>query len=309
MTIKRLATFFSTLLVLIGITAQAQTKEMDPSVSKPQNALLWEISGKGLSKPSYLYGTIHMIPKADFFLTDATKKALGESQKVIFEINMKDMQNPMMLIGIMSKAMMPRGQKLRDLISKEDYALVKARFDEIGMPLPMLESIKPMFLSAMIEGGGDNPSDTTGKGATTMAYEVEIMKIAEKDKKEMGGLETMEFQMGIFDSIPLKAQAEMLVKSIKSVNKGDSEFKAMVDMYKSQDIEAMAGTMKGGEENEMAKYEGILLTNRNKNWIPLIAKNSAGKSIFYAVGAGHLGGEMGVINLLRKEGFTVKALK
>jgi uncharacterized protein len=307
MTIKRLATFFSTLLVLIGITAQAQTKEMDPSVSKPQNALLWEISGKGLSKPSYLYGTIHMIPKADFFLTDATKKALGESQKVMFEINMKDMQNPMMLIGIMSKAMMPRGQKLRDLISKEDYALVKARFEEVGMPLPMLEAIKPMFLSAMIDGGG-NPSDTTGKGGTT-AYEVEIMKIAEKDKKEMGGLETMEFQMGIFDSIPLKAQAEMLVKSIKSVNKGDSEFKAMVEMYKSQDIEAMAGTMKGGEENEMSKYEGILLTNRNKNWIPLIAKNSAGKSIFYAVGAGHLGGEMGVINLLRKEGFTVKALK
>jgi uncharacterized protein len=307
MTIKRLATLFSTLLVLIGFTTQAQTKETTPSVFTPQNALLWEITGKGLTKPSYLYGTIHMIPKADFFLTDATKKALGESQKVMFEINMKDMQNPMMLIGIMTKAMMPRGQKLRDLISKEDYALVKARFEEIGMPLPMLEMIKPMFLSAMVDGG-DNPMDTTAKSATT-AYEMEIMKIAEKDKKEMGGLETMEFQMGIFDSIPLKTQAEMLVKSIKSVNHGDSEFKAMVEMYKSQDIEAMAGTMKASDDNELSKYEGILLTSRNKNWIPLIAKNSAGKSTFYAVGAGHLGGEMGVVNLLRKEGFTLKALK
>jgi uncharacterized protein len=307
MTIKRLATLFSTLLVLIGFTTQAQTKETTPSVFTPQNALLWEITGKGLTKPSYLYGTIHMIPKSDFFLTDATKKALGESQKVMFEINMKDMQNPMMLIGIMTKAMMPRGQKLRDLISKEDYALVKARFEEIGMPLPMLEMIKPMFLSAMVDGG-DNPMDTTAKSATT-AYEMEIMKIAEKDKKEMGGLETMEFQMGIFDSIPLKTQAEMLVKSIKSVNHGDSEFKAMVEMYKSQDIEAMAGTMKASDDNELSKYEGILLTSRNKNWVPLIAKNSAGKSTFYAVGAGHLGGEMGVVNLLRKEGFTLRALK
>jgi uncharacterized protein len=307
MTIKRLATFFSTLLVLIGFTVQAQTKEKDPSVSAPQNSLLWEITGKGLTKPSYLYGTIHMIPKADFFLTDATKKALGESQKVMFEINMKDMQNPMMLFSIMSKAMMPRGTKLRDLISADDYALVKKRFEEIGLPLPMLETIKPMFLSAMVDGG-DNPMDTTSKSATT-AYEMEIMKIAEKDKKEMGGLETMEFQMGIFDSIPYKTQAEMLVKSIKSVNKGDSEFKTMVEMYKSQDIESMAGTMKASDENELSKYEGILLTSRNKNWIPLIAKNSAGKSTFYAVGAGHLGGEMGVVNLLRKEGFTLKPLK
>jgi uncharacterized protein len=306
MTIKRLSTFLSTLLVLIGFTVKAQTKET-PSVSTAQNALLWEITGKGLTKPSYIYGTIHLIPKSDFFLTDATKKALSESQKVMFEINMKDMQNPMLILSIMSKAMMPRGQKLRDLISKEDYALVKTRFDEIGMPLPMLESIKPMFLSAMVEGGG-NPMDTSGKEATT-AYEMEIMKIADKDKKEMGGLETMEFQMGIFDSIPLKTQAEMLVKSIKSVNNGDSEFKAMVEMYKNQDIESMAGTMKSGEENELSKYEGVLLTSRNKNWIPLIVKNSAGKSTFYAVGAGHLGGELGVVNLLRKEGFTLRPLK
>ena len=308
MTIKRLATFFSTLLVLIGFTAQAQSKET-PSVQKRENALLWEITGKGLTKPSYLYGTIHLIPKTDFFLTDATKKALNESQKVVFEINMKDMQNPMMLFGIMSKAMMPRGQKLRDLISAEDYALVKKRFETIGLPLPMLETIKPMFLSAMVEGG-DNPMDTTGKSETT-AYEIEIMKIAEQGKKEMGGLETMEFQMGIFDSIPLKTQAEMLVKSIKSVNDGASEFKAMVEMYKNQDIEAMAGTMKSetSGENDLGKYESILLTTRNKNWIPLIVKNSAAKSTFYAVGAGHLGGEMGVVNLLRKEGFTVKALK
>lgn len=308
MTIKQLANFFSALLVLVGFTVQAQTKETPPSVSTPQNALLWEITGKGLTKPSYIYGTIHMIPKADFFLTDATKKALGESQKVMFEINMKDMQNPMMLIGIMTKAVMPRGQKLRDLISAEDYALVKARFEQIGMPLPMLEMIKPMFLSAMVDGGGENPMDTTAKSGTT-AYEMEIMKIAEKDKKEMGGLETMEFQMGIFDSIPLKTQAEMLVKSIKSVNHGDSDFKTMVEMYKSQDIEAMAGTMKASDDNELSKYEKILLSNRNKNWVPLIAKNSAGKSTFYAVGAGHLGGEMGVVNLLRKEGFTLKALK
>ena len=305
--IKCLSSFFFNFLILIGISVETSA-QTTPSVSAKENALLWEITGHGLKKPSYLYGTIHMIPKADFFLTDATKQAIASSDKVVFEIDMKEMSNPMMLFSIMSKAMMPRGQRLRDLISAEDYALVKIRFDSLGLPLPMLETVKPMFLSAMVDGG-DNPMDTTSKSANT-AYEVEIMRIAEKQKKEMGGLETLAFQMSIFDSIPYKTQAEMLVKAIKSVNKGDSEFRTMIDMYKNQDIESMAQSIKSDENGgELSHFENILLTKRNISWIPLIAKMSALKPTLYAVGAGHLGGEKGVINLLRKEGFTVRPLK
>ena len=102
----------------------------------------------------------------------------------------------------------------------------------------------------------------------------------------------------------------MLVKAIKSVNKGDSEFRTMIDMYKNQDIESMAQSIKSDESgSDLSYFENILLTKRNISWIPLIAKMSALKPTLYAVGAGHLGGEKGVINLLRKEGFTVRPLK
>ncbi|MBL7815510.1 MAG: TraB/GumN family protein [Saprospiraceae bacterium] len=300
-----------------SLTAQQaeSTATSIPSVSADKKALLWEITGKDLSKPSYLYGTIHMIPKKDFFLSDAAKKAIDSCKRVTFEINMKDMNNPMALVGVFMKAMMNDGSRLKDLVSKEDYKLVKNHFDSLGLPMAMLERVKPMFLSVMVDGGGAqmNPFDTTATESANVSYEFEIMRIAEKQKKEFAGLETMEFQMSIFDSIPYKAQAEMLVKSVKSGGKGgDNEFAKMVEMYKEQDIEAMAKMLNPSDSSDtegLGQYETMLVTTRNLNWIPLMGKSMAKRSTFFAVGAGHLGGEKGVVNLLRKEGYTLRPLK
>ena len=301
---------FSLILLTAFLSCAKQTTT--PSVSATKNALLWEITGKGLKKPSYIYGTIHMIPKADFFLTDAARKAIAESQKVTFEINMEDMTNPMKLIGVASKIMMPKGTRLRDLVSADDYKLIKNRLDSLGLPLQMVEMIKPMFLSSMVEAGGkQNLLDPSAAAESSItAYETEIMAIAQKQKKKIDGLETMAFQMGLFDSIPYKVQAEMLVKAVKSKDNGDDEFKAMVETYKRQDIEAMSAMMKSGDGNngELSNYESLLVTKRNLNWIPLMGQMMNAQPTFFAVGAGHLGGEKGVVNLLRKDGFTVRPL-
>ena len=173
--IKYLALSLFVVLFLSHQNLTAQIAEMtatSPSVSEAEKSLLWEISGKDLTKPSYLYGTIHMIPKQDFFLTEETKKAIAASQKVTFEINMKEMNNPMALIGVFMKAMMPNGTRLRDLLSADDYQLVKNRFDSIGMPITMLERVKPMFLSALTESDGAqfNPMDTSATDQKTVSY-------------------------------------------------------------------------------------------------------------------------------------------
>jgi uncharacterized protein len=276
--------------------------------SNNAKSLLWEISGKDLKKPSYLYGTIHIIPKADYFITPATQKAFDASQNVTFEINMKEMNNPMALMGIMGKAMMADGQKLKDLIKEEDYKLVQRKFDTLGLPLKMLERMKPMFLSVMMGTDGEKISLENNPANKSTSYEMEFMQMGEKQKKDFGGLETIEFQMGIFDSIPYKVQAEMLVKTIKSGGSGDADLKKMVDMYKKQDIDAMSKMLSSGEESDLAGYEKMLVINRNRNWIPLMAKSMRDKTTFFAVGAGHLGGNLGVVNLLRKEGYNLKAL-
>jgi uncharacterized protein len=313
--IKKLAFAIAalTFLFLSACKTKVPQQTASPAVGtqeKSDNAksLLWEISGKDLKKPSYLYGTIHIIPKQDFFLSDATKKAFEASQKVTFEINMQEMNNPMALMGIMGKAMMPNGKKLKDLIKEDDYKLVQRKFDSLGLPLKMLERIKPMFLSVMMGTDGEKISMEDNAANKSTSYEMEFMKMGETQKKDFGGLETIEFQMGIFDSIPYEAQAEMLVKTIKSGGAGDTDLKKMVAMYKNQDIDAMSKMLGSGEESDLAGYEKMLVINRNRNWIPLMAKSMREKQTFFAVGAGHLGGNLGVVNLLRKDGYTVKAL-
>ena len=275
------------------------------AASTTAKSLLWEISGKDLQKPSYLYGTIHMIGKEDFFLPDSTESTFARSEKVVFEINMQEMSDLSVIFTLIGKIMMDGNTTLSDLLSEEDYKFVRKRFEEMGLPFMMFERMKPMIMASfasgdMAEGGGL-------QSGSVVSYEMEFMKMAEKQKKEMAGLETIDFQMSMFDSIPYKAQAEMLVQSLKAEDTGDDQFKEMVDLYRNQDIEGMQ-TMFEEDEGGIAQYEEVLLIRRNENWIPLMAEMMKTQSVFFAVGAGHLGGNKGVINLLEEAGYQLKPL-
>ncbi|MEM6964323.1 MAG: TraB/GumN family protein [Bacteroidota bacterium] len=269
-----------------------------------ENALLWKVTGNELQTPSYVFGTIHMIGKDDFFLTDDMRKAFGETDKVVFEINMEEMNDMSILFKLMGKITMEGGKSLKDLVSAEDYKLVEKHFNDMGLPLMFLEKIKPLFLSTFASGDMA-PGDF--QSGDLKSYEMEFMEMAQKDKKEMGGLETIEFQLSMFDSIPYEAQAEMLVDAIKGSGEGEDQFKQMVEMYKRQDIPNLYKMIEGDTEG-VAEFEDLLLVGRNKNWIPIMAEMMKGKSTFFAVGAGHLGGENGVIALLRKKGYQVTAV-
>lgn len=271
-----------------------------------EKSLLWEINGKELKKPSYLYGTIHMIGKEDFFLTDETLASFDQAEQVVFEIDMEEMSNIFAQFSLLMDLFMDGGQTLRDLVSEEDYKLVQAHFDEMGLPLMLLERIKPLFLSVFASGDIDQEGFASGE---VVSYEMEFMEMAREKKKNTGGLETIEFQMSLFDSIPYKAQAEMLVESIKAEEGEGSgmDFKSLVEIYKSQDLEAMQ-TSVDDTEGMTSQFETMLLSNRNENWIPIMAKMMQKKSCFFAVGAAHLGGDNGVIQLLRKEGYTLRPL-
>lgn len=280
----------------------AQVKEQ--TFAANENSLLWQVTGKELKEPSYVFGTIHMIGKNDFFLTDAMTKAFGESDRVVFEINMEEMNDFSVLFTLMGKIRMKDGKTLSDLISEEDYKMVDKHFSEMGLPLSFLETIKPLFLSTFASGDVAPGDMESGK---LKSYEMEFMEMAKTAKKEMDGLETIEFQLSMFDSIPYKAQADMLVDAIKNAGEGDDQFKQMVDLYKQQDLLGLQKMIEGDTEG-VGEFEDILLAGRNRNWIPLMDGMMKTKKTFFAVGAGHLGGEQGVIALLRKEGYTVKAV-
>ena len=161
-----------------------------------------------------------------------------------------------------------------------------------------------MFLT-VFASGDMSPGDL--QNGDIKSYEMEFMKIAENSGKTIGGLETIDYQISIFDSIPYMDQANMLVESIKSTDVGDDQMKELVDLYIGQDIAGLYKIMQGDEN--ISEYEDVLLFKRNANWIPIMNQNMASNRSFFAVGAGHLGGAKGVINLLRQEGYSVKPFK
>jgi uncharacterized protein YbaP (TraB family) len=276
---------------------------MAPAPTELEDALLWKISKKGMQHDSYLYGTIHIINSEDYFLPKGTLSAMDASSKMMFEIDMTEMSDPAKQMGMLNKAFMSDGKTLGDLLSDEDYAIVEAHFKDQGLPLFMLERIKPMFLSVFAMGG--DGIDMGGlQDGSIKSYEMEFMEIAQQQDKPVGGLETIDYQISVFDSIPYDEQAKMLVEMIQESDSGSEQFDDMVKMYRSQDINTMAGSLQD-EKSGMGDYEDILLRKRNENWIPVMGKEMAAQPTFFAVGAAHLGGRYGVIPLLRQAGYSL----
>lgn len=290
------------LVPVVGCKTAQQVAYTPEQIVPKDKALLWEISGNGLKKPSFLYGTIHLIPKDRYALPKAVETALDKTEQIAFEIDMREMTNIFTQFTLLNKAFMRDGKRLRDLLSAEDYAYVKAKMSERGLAsVGMLERIKPMFLSMMLGSEGENPMD--GKGKMT-SVEMELFRSGKQRKMSSTGLETTASQMEIFEAIPYEQQAKMLVGSLRSTEKGSDEFGTMLALYEKQDIDAMH-TMMEDEGEGMSNYKDILLDRRNKNWIPLMGRIMRQQPTIFAVGAGHLGGAQGVIALLRKEGYRV----
>jgi uncharacterized protein len=147
-------------------------------------------------------------------------------------------------------------------------------------------------------------------GCNPKSYEAYLMSLAKEQKKEVLGLEAAENQIAALDKLGLQKQADAMLEMVseKEWAKGKTDMKRLISDYKNQDVDALYKDV--SEVSQYGKdFEKALLEDRNKSWIPVIKKASTEKSTFFAFGSGHLGGENGVIKLLRKEGFSVKAVK
>lgn len=260
------------------------------------NTLLWKISGNGLSRSSYLYGTMHVLCAGDATISDSLKLAIKYADEIYFELDMDNMGE---MLGAMKYLRMNDGKKLSELLSKEDYAKVEEYFKHNAVPLPlaMMNRFKPYFISSLI---GEQMMSCDQKNG----MEELIMRESKKYNKEIKGLETTEFQASIFDSIPYEKQAKDLVSYIDSIDSYKQVTMEMVEVYREQNLEKMDSLMHKSDPG-MDEYMDILLYGRNRHWVDQMPEIMKSKCILFAVGAGHLPGEQGVINLLRKKGYKV----
>ncbi|MBE8727448.1 TraB/GumN family protein [Flavobacterium hungaricum] len=269
--------------LFFNITAKAQ------NAPKLENSLLWEVSGNGLSKPSYLYGTVHMICSGDYFLTEKTKKAFDASSKLVLEINFADPKETLEMQKLaMGKE--PLSKKLSpEQLTKLDAILKRTS----GMTVQQVDGFNMMTVMSLIS--------MKSFGCTDLKfYELDFIEQAKKKNMTFGGLETVKSQFSILEGA--YSNDEM----IKMLEESDQEATSkLVEEYKKENIDALYDIITDKKvTSEKTKKE--ILDNRNLNWIKIMPELMEKETVFFAVGSAHLGGEFGVIDLLRKAGYSVK---
>ncbi|EON77745.1 hypothetical protein ADIS_1664 [Lunatimonas lonarensis] len=258
--------------------------------------VFWEISGQGLSRPSYLLGTVHLLCDSEFQMGANVVEKLADSNALVLEV---DLDDPALALSMMSKMHNEGGESITDFLSADEYAKIRSLLMErTGVDIGMLKKLRPFMLMSLIY-----PSLLE---CETKSYEGELIKLAKSAKKEIYGLESVEDQLSVFDQIPLDEQYRSFYEYASDLDKGRVEFRKLIKAYREEDIEVLVKMV--SESPEYRDYQDVLLNDRNHNWVDPMGEWMRNGSVFFAVGAGHLGGENGLIQLLRNEGYRLKRL-
>jgi uncharacterized protein YbaP (TraB family) len=262
------------------------------------NTLLWEISGNGLQQPSYLFGTIHMICKEDLIIPEIVKQKFKSSKYVYLEL---DMDDPQLQVTMMQQMQLPDKETLKDKLGESNFKKLDSFLQkEMSMNLVMFDKFKPMMVMSLL-------AQSLLPCAGMESYEMNFVKMASEQKKELLGLEKVEDQLGVFDAIPDSLEIRSIMNMVNDFESQKKEFSRISSLYKSQDLDALYQLM--AESPEMMGSQELLLDRRNRNWIPVMESVMKNSSTFFAVGAGHLAGSQGLLALLRKQGYKVKGIK
>lgn len=268
-----------------------------------QKSLAWKIFGNGLTQPSYLYGTMHTQDKRAFSFQEGVMEAFEKSDVYVMEVNM-GIADQFALMGMM---MMDGDTSLSDLLTKNQYDTVALYFkDSLGQSLSLFNGMLPILTAQTIE------LKDLGQ-EQELPLDMYFAELAKDKGKDVKGLETAEEQIKALNSISYEDQATALYESVIKRYKGekDNVMEKLVSLYVQGDLEGMlslATEESMGSEKGQKDFENNLLLKRNRVMTQRMLKIINKESAFVAVGAAHLGGEEGIISMLRILGYTVEPL-
>ncbi|PHR30418.1 MAG: hypothetical protein COA38_10220 [Fluviicola sp.] len=293
------------LFLFLGSTLFAQETTIR-DYPMEDRALLWKIEGNGIKTKSYLFGTVHLIDKEQFFFPKKLQKIVSKSDVLTMEI--AGLPEPMEALRL---SMLEEGSFF-DFFTEEQTDSIFVWVEEhtsisqTGFRM-MVGKMRPFVVSIMLtELDESNPN----RGMENKkSYEVELEALAENKELEIKGLETVAEQLGLFNALSDDQQVEMVMATIRNEsNSGLEEIEKIMTLFADQDIDGLYQLI-ADDTGSMKGMNDILLDDRNKRWIPLIEQMITEKSTFIAVGAGHLGGPNGVIRLLEAKGYTLTPIE
>lgn len=269
--------------------------------------LVWKISGNGIQKPSYILGTHHGCPFNYCDSIPGLMKAFDKVDNIIGEINMiefSEMSPERMQKMQAMMMMMPADTSLLSLFNEEETAKVNVWLkNEMGASLEMLSVMKPMTIMVTVQN--KEIMEVIPEIATMTSIDKYMQTLGQRKGKTIGELETADYQMELLYGNSLEEQADALLEMI---DHGDSKglLQQLTNAYKSQNLDTLWKVF----QEQMTGYEyDAIVKVRNLNWEKQMRELLPKQSTLFVVGAGHLPGESGMINLLREAGYKVKPVK
>jgi len=268
--------------------------------------VLWKISGKGLYKPSYLLGTMHLKPGEYFNSIPGAKTALQSCEQVVGELSMADMIG--MQIKMRQAMLMPSDTTYKMLYSDDDYRFVSNKISSFasGYGMDNLSKFKPAAIQLTLIAAAYMKNSPDVDPANTMDRYIQLE--AAKEQKPVLGLETVDDQIRVlFSSENLQAQANALLCFLKNTEQLTALIPEQIKYYNQGNLNKLYQQFKDDKICPLNPSETAAINkDRNRAWmekLPRIMKNG---SSFIAVGALHLAGEDGLLNLLEKAGYKVE---
>lgn len=280
--------------------------------------LLYSISGKDLKKPSYVFGTFHIANTPFVEKVAGIRSALDNTDQVYGELKWDDMTNPDSLRAMQAHMMLPEGKTLKTVLNPTQYKKLNALLKQymgVGLDNPQvgaqMERLSPAALVSQLQVL-QYMAAHMGEFDPTNTIDQYFQLQAKNNNEPVGGLETMELQMNIMFGAPLKRQIAQFDCFLNHTDYYASLTERMAEAYYKQDIKTLLDIMNekfdaacDATPDEMDQ----LIYRRNADWAKRMPAIMSEKPTLFVVGAGHLPGKRGVIELLKAEGYTVEAVK
>lgn len=300
---KFFITFFLVLFYIVGVHAQ----------------LLYKISGNNLPRPSYIIGTHHLANVGFVNKIKGVNDALTNTEQMYGELVWDNMTNADSVAYMKQQMILPDGKTLKDVLSTEQYAKLNAYLKsamqadlnnpivqaQMGKLTPLAMVMQLTILSYMTKHIGEfDPTST---------FDQYFQAQAKKNNEYVGGLETVAFQAKVlYGSMPLQRQLVMLECFLDHTAFMEEMAEKMSKAFYAQDLNALKAAQNEKLNNSCdntPEEDNLLIYNRNADWLKKMPAIMAKAPTFFVVGALHLPGDKGVLDGLRKLGYTVEGVR
>jgi len=276
-------------VLLVAVAAQAKS-------------FAWKVTGK--SGVVYLVGSVHLLSNDFYPLQPALEAAYKDSDLLVEEVDMAELTDPSAQLALLGKAMLPSATPLDKVISAETYAMLAKRAESLGLPLEPFKMLKPWMVALTLvqmewQQAGFDPQ---------LGLDKHFYDQAKADGKATQGLETAEYQISRLDGLTMDQQERLLAESLKELDDEKANMAKLVGAWRSGDSATVEKIVLADLKTEPVLYQRLLV-ERNRNWLPKIEALFArpGRA-FVVVGAAHLVGPDGLLQMLKARGCTVQQL-